>query len=113
MLRKIEESGGRIRAVYYCPHQKSDGCACKKPGTALFEKALNDVDIDVKETFFIGDGSMDIEAGKRIGCRTIFVLSGKSTKEDMAGWEQKPDLVMKDLREAVDWILTEEGEGRT
>jgi histidinol-phosphate phosphatase family protein len=107
MLAGIKASGGRIRSLHYCPHQKSDGCDCKKPGTGLFKAALKGLKIDLKETFFIGDGSMDVEAGKRVGCKTILLLSGKSSKDQIEGWEYKPDYIKKDLREAVDWLLAE------
>ena len=63
--------------------------------------------IDFKSTYFIGDGVMDVEAGHSAGCRTIFVLSGKTKLEDVEKWKIKPDFIKRDLREAVDWILSE------
>ncbi|MDB4349441.1 HAD family hydrolase [Omnitrophica bacterium] len=107
MLKEIYSSGGRVHSTYYCPHTKDEGCDCRKPKTGLFKKATEDLDVDFKGTFFIGDGSMDVEAGKRIGCRTILLLSGKSKLEDVEGWICKPDYIKKDLLEAVDWILSE------
>lgn len=105
MLKEISGSGGKIRSVHYCPHAASEDCLCRKPKTGLFKKAAGDLDVDFKKTFFVGDGSMDVEAGKRAGCRTILVLSGKSKPEAVKGWDHKPDFIKKDLLEAVRWIL--------
>ena len=108
MLDKIKEGGGRVRSVHYCPHRDQDNCACRKPKTGLFEKATEGVRVDFTKTYFIGDGVMDVEAGKRIGCKTIFVLSGKTSPEAVKGWEIKPDFIKKDLAEAVNFILSKE-----
>ncbi|MEE8359809.1 MAG: HAD family hydrolase [Candidatus Omnitrophota bacterium] len=107
MLKSIADAGGRIRSVHYCPHRKEEACGCRKPDTGLFEKAVKDFDVDFKETFFIGDGMTDIVAGKKLGCKTILVLSGKSKKTDIETWGAKPDYIKKDLSEAVGWILEE------
>jgi len=108
MMKSIKEAGGRIRSVHYCPHRTDEKCGCKKPDIGLFKKATKGMVVDYGRTYFIGDGSMDVEAGRKIGCRTILVLSGKSTEGDVDGWKHKPDHIMNDLKEAVDWILENE-----
>ena len=105
MLQKIRLAGGRIQKVYYCLHQTSDGCNCKKPKTLLLKKALKGHRPDLSKIFFIGDSEEDILAGKNFGCRTILVLSGRLKKGDIPGLSAKPDLVKKDLREAAQWLL--------
>ncbi|MBL7068766.1 MAG: D-glycero-beta-D-manno-heptose 1,7-bisphosphate 7-phosphatase [Candidatus Omnitrophica bacterium] len=105
MLKNIESSGGKIRSAHYCPHTKEERCACRKPNTGLFKEATKNLDIDFNGAFFIGDGSMDIEAGESLGCKTILVLSGKSGLLDVKEWKTKPDFIKKDLAEAVEWML--------
>lgn len=105
MLKEITSYGAKIHAVYYCPHTKDEGCDCRKPNTGLLKKATRNMNIDFSKTFFIGDGPMDIEAGKRAGCRTILLLCGKSELADVKNWIYKPDYIKRDLLEAVDWIL--------
>ena len=105
MIREISSAGGRVYSTHYCPHRPDEACGCRKPDTGLFEKATKGIDIDFQETYFIGDAATDIEAGKRMGCRTILVLSGKSCPEDVDKWVHKPDLVKKDLLEAVGSVL--------
>lgn len=109
MIAEIEKAGGRIRAVFYCPHRDEDNCDCRKPKTGLFRQARKVVDVDFAKTYFIGDGVMDIEAGRNVGCRTILILSGKTSLEDKANWTHQPDHVFKDLSEAVNLVLEKEG----
>lgn len=108
MVAGIEEAGGKIHSAFYCPHRKEENCDCHKPKTGLFRQAAKDLDVDFSKTYFIGDGTMDIEAGKEIGCKTILLLSGKTKLEDRANWAHQPDYIFKDLLGAVNWILGEE-----
>ena len=105
MLQTIRRSGGRIRKVYYCVHQTSDRCKCKKPKTLLLKKALRGRRLDPAKIFFIGDSEEDLAAAKNFGCRSILVLSGRLKKRDIPGLSTKPDAVKKDLREAAEWLL--------
>jgi D-glycero-D-manno-heptose 1,7-bisphosphate phosphatase len=106
MLSRIEENGGRIHSVQYCIHRKEDACDCRKPKTGLFTRALKGAKIDFSKAYFVGDTKRDIEAGNKIGCKTVLVLSGKTkeAKENL-GWDIAPDVVKKDLKEAVEFIL--------
>ena len=105
MLAEVEKAGGRIRSVFYCPHRKEDNCDCRKPKAGLFRQASEGLDIDFGQTYFIGDGVMDIEAGKNAGCKTILVLSGKTNLDDIDKWPHQPDYIFKDLLETVNWLL--------
>jgi len=71
----------------------------------MIENAAKGLDIDFKSTYFIGDSWRDIEAGKNMGCRTVFLLTGKEKKDDIKSWTVKPDCVKNDLKEAVEWVL--------
>jgi len=108
MLDEIKRSGGRIKRTYYCIHRKDDDCDCRKPKTGLFGKAEKELGITARGACFIGDGVMDVAAGKKAGMRTMLVLSGKSRPGDIKKWKAKPDFVFKDLREAASFILKEE-----
>jgi D-glycero-D-manno-heptose 1,7-bisphosphate phosphatase len=101
MVKEIEKYGGKIDAVYYCIHKKEDNCLCRKPRSGLLEKAAKEHGIDCKATCFIGDSIVDVKAGRAAGCKTVFLLSGKTTREEMEEWDEKPDYVFADLLEAV------------
>lgn len=108
LCAEVKRAGGQIQESFYCTHRKEDECSCRKPKSGLLEKAAKKYRVKVRETYFIGDSDVDMEAGARIGVPTVFVLSGKRTREDMRKFACKPDYVFADLREAVDWILTKE-----
>lgn len=105
MLESIREAGGQIEEVFYCVHTDKDNCGCRKPKPGMLEAAAKKYGIDPGGTYFIGDDKKDILAGKRIGCKTVLVLSGKSSMKDVKIWEEKPDFIFKDLLEAVKKLI--------
>ena len=105
MLRKIRRGGGRIHRVHYCIHRSADRCACKKPKTLLLRNAVQGSGARRRDIYFVGDSEVDVQAGKRFGCKTILVLSGRVKKNELNDLPAKPDLVKKDLYEAARWIL--------
>ena len=104
MLKEIEKNSGAVEEVFYCIHRDEDNCDCRKPKPGMLESAAKKYGIDPKKTYFIGDDKKDILAGKRIGCKTALVLSGKSSRETVDTWEEKPDYVFANLLEAVKWL---------
>ncbi len=105
MRRGIEAEGGRLAGVHYCVHQTRDACDCKKPKTALFRKAVEGRPVDWASTCFVGDSLEDVQAGRALGCRSVLVLSGRTSAADVATMPVQPDLVKPDLWEAVEWIV--------
>lgn len=97
--------GAGFSRMYYCIHQDSDNCDCRKPKPGLFKKAEKEMSIKVKGNFFIGDTRIDVEAGHSMGMKTILVLSGKSTVKDAEAWSVKPDYIFKDLLEAAKFLV--------
>ena len=108
MLDEIGKYGGRIEAVYYCLHKDADNCNCRKPKTGLFDLAARRHNIDTKATYVIGDSYVDITAGHSIGAKTIFVLSGKLSLDDLKKHGARPDYIFKDLLEAVKWLIAKQ-----
>ena len=105
MLREVRTAGGKLHKVYYCLHQTSDHCDCKKPKTALFERALKGSRADRSGIFLIGDSEEDIRAGRALGCQTILALSGRTKKKDLKSFPVKPHFIKKNLFEAATWLL--------
>ena len=65
---RLSAMGAKIDAFYYCPHRPDENCRCRKPGTGLVEKATSDLNIDVKNSFLIGnDDKIDGELARRLG----------------------------------------------
>ena len=105
MLKVIENEDGKIDGVFYCVHQTSDACDCKKPEITLLKAAVGKNKVDLKRSYFIGDSSEDMQAGKRFGCRTVLVLSGRTKRKDLASFKPRPDFIQKNLWEAANWIV--------
>lgn len=108
MTDEIVKNGGRIEKVYYCTHKDEDNCHCRKPKAGLLEMAGKELGIELNGSYFIGDTKTDVMAGRLAGCRTVAVLSGKATEEEMKKWSAKPDYIFKDLLEAVGWLIQKE-----
>jgi len=104
MTEELAKNGVTIKKIYYCFHQNSDNCDCRKPKTGLFEKAEKELGIKASGNYYVGDGKMDVLAGKKMNFKTVLVLSGKTTEEILKTWDIKPDYLFKDLLEAVNFI---------
>lgn len=76
MVTEITDAGGRIDAVYYCPHHPEAGCECRKPKPGMLRRAADEHRIELSSAYLIGDSTTDIEAGRRAGTRTLLVLTG-------------------------------------
>lgn len=70
MMKEVKEFGAKIDRVYYCIHKKEDNCMCRKPKPGLILRAAKDFDIDLSQSYMIGDSDTDIEAGRFAGCVT-------------------------------------------
>ena len=70
-----------IDGIYLCPHRPDENCDCRKPKTKLFLEAAKKHNIDLIGSWVIGDSETDIEAGTRIGCRTIKIDTNGSLEE--------------------------------
>jgi D-glycero-D-manno-heptose 1,7-bisphosphate phosphatase len=70
-VEALRAHGVELDAAYYCPHAPEEGCSCRKPSPELLERAARELDLDLGESFMVGDKESDLEAGRRAGCRTI------------------------------------------
>lgn len=80
MRQMATAAGGKIEAIYFCPHGPDDDCSCRKPKPGLFEAFARDKQIDLKDVYSIGDSLRDIEASLAVGARPILVKTGKGQK---------------------------------
>ena len=116
----LERAGAHLEGVYYCTHHPESlvpslrrRCQCRKPGVGMLKRAAKDFGIALSESFMVGDGLTDIEAGHRAGCQTIFV--GKWKCECCSFIEPKglrPSFVARDLWEAARLIKSIVESGR-
>jgi histidinol-phosphate phosphatase family protein len=78
---RFAASGAMIAGPYVCPHRFATPCACAKPQTLLYERAAEDLGLDLSKSFVIGDTAADVEAARRFGGRGYLVGTG-STFDD-------------------------------
>jgi D-glycero-D-manno-heptose 1,7-bisphosphate phosphatase len=108
-METVERINAKLRSalplddVRVCPHDDADGCDCRKPKPGLLLDAAAEWRLDLADSFMIGDRWRDVEAGRRAGCRVVFIDRG---------YEETPALdanaVMTGLPEAAVWILRPE-----
>jgi D-glycero-D-manno-heptose 1,7-bisphosphate phosphatase len=78
MIKQLAAVGGRIDAIFYCPHAPTDGCACRKPMPGLIEQIAERFGLEVRGVSFVGDTLNDMKAAEAAGCAPHLVLTGKS-----------------------------------
>lgn len=101
-LRELLAGGGAVvDAMFHCPHGL-DSCDCRKPGAGMFERAVREVEgVRFEGSVMIGDSAIDVEAGRRLGLKTVRL--GGSGAGDPAPAREAPDLLS-----AVEWLLEPE-----
>jgi len=106
LLRKLQEKGAPVDAIFFCPHHPQDNCDCRKPRTGMIRKAVQELKLDLKTAVVIGDKSSDVKLGKNIKAVTILVLTGYGSEETNKLKEEndKPDFVASDLLDAANWL---------
>ena len=117
----VGQAGGNLDAVYYCLHHPEgsvDGyrrrCDCRKPGAGMFRQAAHEWEIDLDRSYTIGDGIVDILAGREAGTKTILVSPRKCyVCSELTRRNVWPDWVVTDLAEAADLIRKIESNGRS
>jgi D-glycero-D-manno-heptose 1,7-bisphosphate phosphatase len=107
MCSMVEDCGGKIDGVFYCPHLPSDNCSCRKPQPGLLETIMEEFCVDLAGCPYVGDSLKDIQLAKSMRCVPILVKTGKglSMLESAAIDDLKGVLVFKDLGEAARHIL--------
>lgn len=81
MIMQIDEGGGKIDDIFFCPHLPEDECNCRKPEIGMGIEAIKKYGINTSTSFMIGDADKDIEFGKRIGCKTFQIIDGFTFKD--------------------------------
>lgn len=110
----LGHEGVYLDDIQFCPHHPDKGypeenpaykipCECRKPKTGMIRRAAEQYNIDLSASWMVGDTTMDIQTGINAGMRTALVLTGEAGKDKK--FDVKPDLVCRDLLEAVERIL--------
>ena len=105
MHRMVAAVGGRIDAVFFCPHTAEDHCECRKPKPGMLKMIAERFEADPDATPTVGDSLRDLQAGAALGFPTHLVLTGKGRKTLAAGGLPEGTRVHDDLRAfALDFL---------
>jgi D-glycero-D-manno-heptose 1,7-bisphosphate phosphatase len=103
----LARSNARLDGIYYCPHSPGGGCGCRKPQPGMLIRAQQDLDIDLSQSYVIGDKHTDVETAYAVGATPVLVLTGYGRQEldEHRDEPHQPALVAANLMEAVEAIL--------
>jgi len=104
----LEKDDAALDAIYFCPHHPDDGCRCRKPNVGMVERAVAELQLDLRRSYLIGDHARDMQLAHRVGAKAILLAPGLVDEQvlDRLKVEQAmPDAMAKSMAEAVDWIL--------
>jgi len=105
MHKALFAVGGRVDAIFYCPHAADSACECRKPKPGMFKRISETLNIDLTGVPAIGDSLRDLQACTALGCQPVLVMSGKGEKTKAEGNLPEGTLEFADLASAVDHLL--------
>ena len=117
LLTELKQEGARLDAIYYCAHHPTVGeppyrldCDCRKPRPGLIHRAVSELDIDLTQSWMVGDRFGDVELARNANVHSAFVLTGYGRGEwehQRSSWTMKPEIVAENLLEAVKGIISQ------
>ena len=110
----LEQEDAALDAIYFCPHHPNDGCRCRKPNVGMVERAVSELQLDLRHSYLIGDHARDIQLAHRVGAKAILITTGlvdSQALDRLKAEQAMPDAVAKSMAKAVDWILEDAGKG--
>jgi D-glycero-D-manno-heptose 1,7-bisphosphate phosphatase len=111
MVDAVEDAGGHIELIAFCPHGPDDDCDCRKPKPGLLKRIAAELSLSLDGVPVIGDALRDIQAAEAVGAQAILVLTGKG--ETTKGMLEGRDIpVHADLASAVDELLKQGDSGK-
>ena len=107
MYRAVNQAGGRIDAIFFCPHTAADNCTCRKPAIGLFAEIMQRYGVNLKSVPAVGDSLKDLQAAVAVGALPILVLTGNGEVTRSAQDLPEQTQVYDDLAALVDVLVGE------
>jgi D-glycero-D-manno-heptose 1,7-bisphosphate phosphatase len=105
LKRLLNNFGGHIDGIFFCPHGPNDHCDCRKPKTGLYEEIAQRAGVSLTDVPVVGDSLRDIQSAQAVGARPFLVKTGKGERTLAKGEGLNGVPVFKDLSECVDSLL--------
>ena len=106
----LEQEGAALDAIYFCPHHPDDGCLCRKPGRAMVDRAVSELQLDLRRSYLVGDHVRDLQLARVVGAKPVLVTTGvvdAQALDRLRAERAMPDKVAGSMLEAADWILAD------
>ncbi len=97
MHKAVAQAGGRIDAIFFCPHAADANCLCRKPRTGMLERIAARYNVDLRGVPAVGDSLRDLTSAANMGALPILVLTGKGAKTQANGELPEGTQVYPDL----------------
>jgi D-glycero-D-manno-heptose 1,7-bisphosphate phosphatase len=107
MHRALAQVGGRVDAIFFCPHAADSQCACRKPKPGMLEEIGRRFNVDMRGVPCLGDSPRDLACAEAVGAQPMLVLTGKGEKTLRDGGFPKNTVIFPDLAFAVSALLAE------
>lgn len=104
MIDAVENAGGRIDLVVFCPHGPDEGCECRKPKAGLLRRIETELGTSLAGQWVIGDSQRDLEAARAVGAQPVLVRTGNG-RETETGVDPHEVKIFDDLSSAVESLL--------
>jgi D-glycero-D-manno-heptose 1,7-bisphosphate phosphatase len=108
MHNELQQLGGHVDAIFFCPHGPGDRCDCRKPAPGLYLQISQRFGRSLDGVWVIGDSRRDLEAAITVGARPVLVRTGKGCDTERVIGDLPGVPVFDDLRAAVDAMLASE-----
>ena len=108
ILEKIQSTNGIIDGIYLCPHHPKTPCVCRKPNPGMLIQAAAELNLDLENSWLVGDAITDIQAAIAANVKPVMVGTGRGTEQAANLNSDKLAHVpfVKDLYEAIEYILS-------
>lgn len=117
METELGKHGAYLDDIFFCPHHPDKGydgevpelkieCDCRKPKIGMIKKASQKYNIDLSQSWYIGDTTMDIQTGKNAGMKSVLVLTGEAGNDKK--YQVQADYIADNLLRAVDYVLSQD-----
>jgi heptosyltransferase-2 len=106
----LEQEGAVLDAIYFCPHSPDDGCLCRKPERGMVDRAVAELQLDLRRSYLVGDHMRDLQLARAVGAKAVLVTTGEvdtQAIDRLRAERALPDKVASSMGEAADWILTD------
>jgi len=102
MFHQVQQEGGRIDALFFCPHTQHDKCTCRKPGIGMFKEIRQRYGVELNQVLAVGDSLRDLQAAAKAGAIPVLVLTGKGKATQVGGDLPVNTQIYPDLSAVVD-----------